>query len=540
MIRRRQLRLPQSATFWGYTGKEMRLLHWSSFPVIVLEAWVLIELLPLFLPRARQNRLWIIVCWFMRPLAVWAVYNIVIRLIPDWGFHNRTTYPFYLDRDGRERWRAAFLRLALNLETWRWSVVVWLLGTLAVIFARWIATEAIQGFRIPLALAYLWGLGFLLPLAYDTLPEGVIAPLEHQGSFLHMWFDVGNTMLYCMPKIGSVNHYLRHFEELQPELRMTIHGASHPPGASLALYWLGKLLGASERIGTDRLRYALAHTLFAAFSGPAMFALGRCLRVSRRISLMAALLWTVKPATIIWNSFAADAVYVVFDILTLALIARVATAPSRPWIDMFGLGLLLYALMMLNFNWPLFAAIFGLFVLAEAYRRKLVFRDWFLRGLIPMALAGALLLWTCRKYDLNYVAIFRYALEYTRRFYRAKTAGRWIMSLLGSPLDLAILSGSVAAYVFWRFLRQIRSARAPASAKLLLGLTLCAYGLSILSVNALKQESSRIWAWVTSLPMVMVALQLSNYDHPRFYFTAALVASLLQCYAIKLFLVASG
>lgn len=81
-----------------------------------------------------------------------------------------------------------------------------------------------------------------------------------------LWFDSGSTMLYCMPHIKSKGHYLRNFEIIQPRLRTSIHGASHPPGASLALYWAGKPFGATASIGDDRLRYALGMTLFTTFS----------------------------------------------------------------------------------------------------------------------------------------------------------------------------------------------------------------------------------------------------------------------------------
>ena len=72
-------------------------------------------------------------------------------------------------------------------------------------------------------------------------------------------------MLYTVPFVKDSDDYLRRFREIQPQLRSTIHGLSHPPGASLSLYWIGNALGARGldiRQPETRLRYTLGLTLF--------------------------------------------------------------------------------------------------------------------------------------------------------------------------------------------------------------------------------------------------------------------------------------
>ncbi|MDP2989674.1 MAG: hypothetical protein Q8O57_03810, partial [Kiritimatiellota bacterium] len=408
-----------------------------------------------------------------------------------------------------------------------------------LLLCRRITAAALTPAKVAAVLAGLVALNFAMPLAYDCLPEGVIDPAENQGSFLSMWFDSGSTMLYCMPHIKSKDHYLRNFESIQPRLHVSIHGVSHPPGASLALYWVGKPFGATGSIGNDRLSYALGMTLFATLSVLAIYLLGRSLFASNEIGLMSAALWAVKPATLVYNTFAPDTIYVIFDILCLAFSWRVVTAAKRPWFSMITLSLLFYILAMLNFNWPVFVALFGAFLLLYARRQAWQPAEWLWRGAIPVLLGGGLLLWTCRAYHLHYINIFRYALAYAHQFYDFHALYPWTIALLGSPIDLGILSGSFCACIFWRhFHSQLRQPMLTPAILFLL-VILAFYLAAILGLN-LKMESSRIWAWVVAVPLVIVANALRNSEHPRFYFLMAVALSMLQYYGMRLFLWSAG
>ena len=325
-------------------------------PVLLVAAWVLVELIPFMLPNWRQAHGWKVTAWFFRPLAFWGVYNIIYRYFEALGLNDRTTFPFAFAawRDN-DPWIIFFCRLAASPDFWSASAIVALLALLMVMVSRWIVSGPMNVKRTMLALAWLVLLNIAMPLAYNCLPEGAQDPLEHKGSFLHAWFDSGNTMLYCMPHIVNKSHYLKHFQEIQPTMTASIHGVSHPPGASLALYWTGKPFGATGNIGQDRLRYALGTTVFSALGVLAMFFLGRTITGLNTIGLMAAALWSVKPATLAYNTFAADPLYSVFDILCLAFIWQAVTAPRRPWFSLISLGILFYVLSMINFNWILFA-----------------------------------------------------------------------------------------------------------------------------------------------------------------------------------------
>jgi hypothetical protein len=519
----------------------MSLLTWNSCPVLLMAAWAIVESLPLLHRPWCQAPGWKIMAWFFRPLALWGLYNSVVRYFESYGFNDRTTFPFaFAPWHDNELWGVTFRNLAQSQDFWMWSTAVFLLGALFIMVCRWFISTPMTRTRISLALGWLVLLNIAMPLAYNCLPDGAADPLENKGSFLNAWFDSGNTMLYCMPHIPNKSQYLKHFGEIQPSLRASIHGVTHPPGASLALYWLGKPFGATQAIGRDRLRYMLGTTVFAALAVLAVFFLGRVVTGSPVIGLMGAALWAVKPATLAYNTFAPDTVYTVFNILCLAFIWLVATVPKRPWGAMAGLGTTLYVLTMLNFNWILFGGIFGLFLTLQAWHERWTIQEWCIRWMVPAGLMGAALLWTCVSYHMNYWTIFRTSLDYTRGFYQMANAYQWIIAMIGGPLDLFLLSGSVVAFLFWRRF-PVEAKRAIHSPLVIYLLSLLAvYLVTALSVNILKMESSRVWAWVTALPLVFVAQVLHRSTHPRFYFLMAIARAMLQYYAMQLFLTPCG
>ncbi len=519
----------------------MSLLQWNSCPVLLVLAWAVWEVWPLLDRARRQAPGWKVGVWFFRPLALWGAYNIIYRYFEPYGFNDRTTFPFafvqWYENDG---WSACLTRFLHSPAFWTWSAAVLLLGILFVMLCRWFVSTPMTGPKTALALVWLVMLNIAMPLAYNCLPEGAEDPMENKGSFLHAWFQSGHTMLYCMPYVESKSYYLKHYQTIQPMLAVSIHGTSHPPGASLALYGAGKVFGATCNISRDRFRYALGTTVLAAFAVLSMFFLGRTITGSNVIGLMGAALWAVKPATLAYNTFAADPTYSVVNILGLALTWQAVTAVRRPWFSLIALGAALYVQTLLNFNWILFAGIFGIFLTIHALIKSWSLKEWFIRASIPATIMFGALIWTCISYHLDYIAIFQYALKYTQRFYHMTGAYQWIMAMIGGPLDLFVLSGSVFAYLFWR--------RFPEAAKRSLSEPLVVFVLTLLgvylvtaiSVNILKMESSRVWAWAVALPLVYVAQFLHQSDHPRFYFKMTVILAMAQYYAMQLFLTPCG
>lgn len=520
----------------------MNLVTWTCCPVLLLFLWSLAELARGTSHSLRGQRWMKVATWSLRPLGLWAAYNLVYRYFEPYGFNDRTTFPFafaqWYETDG---WAACLSRFLHSPAFWFWSGIVWLLVLAFTALCLWmVSTPLLTPRRLALMLAGLVLLDIALPLAFNCLPDGAEDPLENKGSFLHAWFQSGHTMLYCMPHIRSKSQYLKHFAELQPCMHASIHGVSHPPGASLILYWLGKPFGATQDISADRLRYALGTTVFAALAVLAMFFLGRSLTGSSRIGLMAAALWAAKPEALAYNTFAADPTYSVLDLLALALMWRAVIPPQRPWPTLAALGFILYLLAMINFNWILFAGLYGLFLSVHSLLERRTWADWLARAAVPAVLLFALLGWTCQVYHLDYLAIYQYALAYTHHFYPIAGAYQWGMALAGSPIDLFLLAGPVTAYLFWRMF-PIAAARSPRDPLVVFILgSLALYLVTAILVNILKMESSRVWAWVTALPLVFVARYLQRSDNPRFFFLMALLVALLQYYLMQIFLTPCG
>jgi hypothetical protein len=516
------------------------LLNWTSFPVAVLLVLVVVEVLPFVKRDLRASRWWRLAAWFWRPWAVWAVFNIGYRYFAKLGFNERTTFPFYFYQwDGKLTWIGAIGWLVHLRTFWIWSAVLAAVGLLFWLLCRWMVTGTTTPRKTALALVLLVAFGFVLPLVYDAIPLGVGDPREGEGSFARMWLDSGNTMLYCLPHVRSKGYYIRHFEEIQPQLKITIHGADHPPGASLALYWLSGLFGADKGIDKELWRYELATAAFASLGVLAMFFLGWSMFRSQEIGLMSAALWAVKPTSLAYNVFAPDTVYWVFYILCFALGWRVATAEKRLYGSMIGLGVVWAVLSLLNFNFPLLVAMFGVFLLLHAWRSRWRPAEWLWRATIPSSVFVILFLWVCVHYKLNYPAIFIYGLK-SFSFYDLNTVYKWVMSLIGGHIDISLMLGSFSATILWtRFPGWAR--QKPMSGQVLYGLVILAFLLvSLIVLKDLKVEAGRIWAWTMAVPLVLLAKHLRDSDQPRFYFLAALVLSMLQYYGMRTMLVSAG
>lgn len=521
----------------------MSLLTWTSLPVLILPIWLALELLDFAPARVRGSVASRACLWFFRPLAGWAFFNIVFRFFEPLGFNNRRTFPFYYGEwVPGESWTQAIQRLRNSPSLLMWTFVVLLLALVLLYICQRIMTSKLSVASIACFLAALSVMGFAVPLAFDALPDGARDPLENKGSFLHEWFDYGGTLLYCMPEVEGVGRFVRHFEMNQPDYDYSIHGVSHPPGAILSLYWAGRMFGATERPRVDRLRYQLGNTLVSSLCVIPVFLLGFWMTTSSRTGLLCAVLWSVKPATISFNTFAGDGIYNIFFILCLALSWRVTVQESRPWMSMLLLGCTFYSLSMLNFNWPMLVGMFCVFLLINGLYKSMAFQEIFWRGTIPVLFSLLALSLTCIYFGMNYFNILFCALRYHQKFYDSiATLYGWTMSLIGAQLDLYLLSGCLCASIFAISLAATFRKRPFPSAALFLVVVLGVHFLiSAFVSNALKMESSRVWAWITAIPLVFVADWIIKSDRPRAWLFATVGFSLLQNFAMRLFLFARG
>ncbi|MFH0909466.1 MAG: hypothetical protein V1929_11960 [bacterium] len=470
-----------------------------------------------------------------RPWIAWSVVNATYRLSGA-TFNTPATFPFFANVWHPDMSRSAFLASLLTTPAfWFWSAVAWSLSVATLQLAH---HALFKSSRAPLAaaLAVTVAMGALLPAVFACLPLGAKDPLANEGSLLAPWFKSGGTMLYAMPRVKSTAHFLRNFETIQPMLRISVHGASHPPAATLSLYWLGRLAGARERVDTDRLRYAAALTAFNALAVLAMFVLGRALFADARTGLLAALLWAVKPAAIAHNTFAQDGVYTICFVLALWLAWKAVTEPKTSMATLCGLGLVLYALTMLTFSWCIFAAGFAIFLAVQSRAERRPLRDVFVRFTVPFSLMTVLLAGTCVAFGFNYFGIYAEAAAYVKEWYDFHTAFLWLLALAGGQVEWLILMGAVVCSVFvggvlprWWKERHSPQAR---------------YGLILLGVyllplvfgpDPLKMETARCWSWMTAVPIAAVAHDLLHAPQaPRTWIAATLALSLFQSYVMRI------
>ncbi len=472
---------------------------------------------------------------FTRPWLLWSVVNVAYRAGGQ-IFNNPVTYPFFANEWRPDTpWPAAARELVVSSAFWFWTAAAWSLGAVTVLVARRTLFSPART-SVSAVLLLLFVLASIHPLTFSCLPYGADDPLQNKGSLLAPWFKTGGTMLYAMPRVKSAGEFMRDFEEIQPHLELSIHGASHPPGAVLSLYALGRLVGARERVADDRLRYAIALSLFSALGVLAMYLLGRDMFSDPRAGLLAAFLWAVKPAALAHNTFAQDGVYSVFFIMALWLAWRVSVAPAVSWPSLVGLGVTFYGLTMLTYSWCIVTTVFALFLFVQSRAELRKSRDLLIRFLVPCCIMGALLVATCAHFDINYFSIFFVASAFVDEWYLFSTFHQWAIALVGGQVEWLVMMGAVAASVFVGAVlpRWFKESRLP-QARLGLILMACYAVPLLIGPNPLKMETARCWSWVTSVPLAAVAHHLlRDGATARVWVTAALVLSLLQYYVMRL------
>ena len=517
---------------------------WLSWPALLLVTWAGCEIAARCAGRRGdrgRHPSWSLALWALRPWAAWAVFNLVFRWRWDSGFNNRRTFPFFANLwDDRETLLEATARLAALPTVWLWGAVVFALAA-ALAFAawRWALRPPERTSRRLGALVLLYAAAAALYLSVAALPNGVRSTETRDGSLLSCW-HAHATMLYTVPVIKSTGHYLRNFLDLQPQLRKTIHGMSHPPGASLSMYYLGCAAGARGediRLDATRIRYAFALTLFGALNVFILFALARALFRDDRVAFLATLLWLTAPSVTAYGTFAQDTLYAVFFNLSLLLTYLVATRERAPWVIMIALGAVFSCVTLLNYSWCLVTTIFAVFVLYGWRRARRPFIDLVVRGVVPLGvmtvLSGAVL-WYHR---LDYLAMYKVSSAYVDEWYRFEGLYQHLTAWIGGQFDLWLLMGSVTVSAFLVACSRLRRRDLVEPPAAFLALVLCVFALPILfGPTCLRMETARCWNWVATVPFAFAAREILRGCAPRLFAAGAVTVSVATSVALRLFM----
>ena len=522
-------------------------LAWTSLPCIVLYAWLAVELVGLLGRRYGGGRDWVrdarrLSGWALRPWAAWAALSLVYRWQWAGGFNNRRTFPFFANLwHSAETWRGALTRLARTPTVWAWGCAV--LGVLVVVIV--VAVTVVR--RPPRRTAGIVALlvvcavlAVALHLSVACLPEGAGLAEGARGSLLSCWHTHA-TMLYTVPHVKrDTGYYLDNFLEIQPRLRETIHGLSHPPGASLSLYWIGVAVGADGmdiRTNAARIRYALGLTAFGALNVVLLFLLGRALFGEARVGLLAALLWMSAPSTLAYATFAQDALYAVFFNLSLLLVWQAVTARKGKALWCVLLGLSFFCLTLLNYSWCIVTTIFAVFVLWYGLRAHWPRREYLLRGGVPLAVMAVLLAAFLEHYDLDYLGMYLYSRAYVGEWYKFTGVYQWVAALIGGQLDLWLLLGGVTVTAFVVALVGLRRADLAEPRTMLLLTVLGVYAIPLLiGPTCLKMETARVWNWVASIPLAFAAERLLREQRAGLFAGGAVASSVLVYVGMRLFM----
>ncbi len=520
----------------------------SSFPAALLAAWLAVEAvllarrLPEDAPAARRARRRLL-RWSGRPWAAWAVLSLVSRRWADLGFNNAVTFPFYANRwdPSLGAWATILERAASPLVGW-WVALAAAAAAAAVLAVHGLsATRPAGRVRPAFAAAVLPVAAFCFWIATSALPRGAVpAGPREPGSLLQAWHDPASTLLYAVPHVRSVPDFLRRFEAIQPALRRTIHGASHPPGAVLSLYGIGRLAGAADGdIRTDavKIRYALGLAAFGTLNVGVLLLLGRLLTGSTRTGLLAAALWALSPAAAVYATFSQDVLYSVFFNLGLAGLFA-AVRRERPSVAAgVLLGAVFFAMTMLSYSWCLVTTIFAVFAAWQGRAARWRVRDYAVRVILPLGVMALLLGATLAAFRMDYLGAYRFARAYHEEWYRYTSAYQWSLALAGGQADLLLMMGSTVCCAFLYGLARVLRRRPVEPAGALLLVVLAVYAIPVLvGPNPLKMETSRCWMWVTSVPMVFAATTLEQFPRPRAAAGVALGVSAATAVALSLVL----
>lgn len=517
-----------------------------SLSGLLLLVWLAYE--PLYQWKGKGHRTWRIAGWLLRPWTVWAAVNLVYRLHRAGRFGHLETAPSFYKGifplfasfwAPKETLPETMMRLAVTPPAWAWGAVVLMLTGFLVIITRRILSPgkptAGRGWAV---LSGLYVLCVVQHMTIACLPNGAWSTEKREGSLLSCW-TAHSTMLYSVQFVKSKSQFLHHFHEEHPNLRRTIHGMSHPPGATLSMYALGNLAGAGGkniRLDSTRIRYAVALTMFGALNVFVLYCLGRGLFSDPRIGLTAALLWMTAPAMMIYSGFAQDILYAVFFNLALLFTWRTGTAERTPWLQMVLLGLVFFALNWLTYAWCVATLLFALFMLYCRRAHAWTFREAAVRAVAPLALMTVLSAAMLHHYDLDYLRMYKVSSDYVREWYRFETVYHHLIAWVGGQVELWVLMGAVSVSAFCTSVLTTSRKDLPRPQLVFLLLVLAVFALPVIvGPTALRLETARCWGWILSVPMCFAAREMLGQDRPDAFVLSAVVSSVLIYTVMRLF-----
>jgi len=517
-------------------------------PILLLMGWIVFEGVNLARRRGGKPSLKLM-GWFLRPWAVWAGLSVIYQLNPGKGMDAVETapsftawlFPFFVNPWTPEQSFTQILaRLVSTPTVYFWGAVTVGLAVLLVLLIRRVFSD--RPLTRKSALALLLGLYLLagaLPLTIACLPNGAWDSEECKGSLLSCW-HAHATVLYAAPFVQSTDHFLRNYEEIHSRLRFTIHAYSHPPGAPLSMYYIGKAVGAGGmniRLDSTRLRYTFGMAFFAALNIFILFALGKSIFGTTKHGFAAAILWTVSPAVLAYVPHTQDGLYAVFFNLSLLLTWRIGMAKRASWLEMLGLGLVFFCLNFLNYSWVLVTSIFALFLLYRAISTPWTFRELALRGGIPLGLmtlvSGSILI----HYRLDYLAAYNQSTCYVQEWYQYATVYQHVAAWIGGQIELFLMMGAITCSALFAALYERGKQRDIGPQTVFIALIFAIYILPVLfGPTCLRLEAARCWLWVPSVPICFAASHLLKQSRPRLFVTVAALVSLGTYTLMRLFL----
>ena len=487
--------------------------------------------------------------WILRPWSAWAIVNLIYQLNPGKGLDAMDTAPTFTDWifplflhpwNRGETIDSVFTRLATTPTVYIWGAVVIILTIIMFFLIKLALAKKEQNWkRLLLLLTGIYILVVIIQLSVASLPNGPFDSGDRKGSLLSCW-HAHSTMLYSVPFVQTDGHFLRHFDEIQPKLRFTIHALSHPPGGVLSMYYLGKTVGAGGlniRLDSTRIRYTIGMTLFAALNIFVLFLMGKSLFNSNKTGLIAAMLWGTAPVAMAYSNHAQDGLYAVFFNLALLLTWRIGMASKKCYLEMVTLGLVFVAIIFMNYSWGLLTTIFAAFMIYRAITAKWKFIDFAIRGVVPLGVmtifAGAIL-W---HYKMDYLALYEVSSCYVKNWYQFDTLYQHLISWFGGQVEIWLFMGAISCSAFFASIYARKKERNWNPQLVLLAIILAVYALPILfGPTCLRLETSRCWLWVTSVPTCFAAYHLLSQSRPRLFVTAAVLFSIGSYSLIRLFL----
>lgn len=479
-----------------------------------------------------------LVSWTVRPWAVWAALNLVYRFYREKAFNNHLTFPFYANLWwSDEIWRN-LVGQAMSFSNFQiWVVLTLVVAGLLFLLLRFsfLSKEPTRR-RVVLTLVAAFFLSAVLHIVVNNLPGMVpMGRNEVVKSVDYPWCSQGTTMRHAALMVTNTVSYISNFVQLQPGMERIIHAASHPPGASLSLYWIGLIAGMGDMPGAVGFMAGL--TFFSALSLPVIFLLAKQITGSSKTGLVAALIWSVMPSTVIYNTFAQDGLYAVFFNLLLLFIWRLTIEEKPDFKVCLTAGILFFCGAMLNYSVCLPAGIFFVFILVTGLGKKWGIGQYLYRFVLPGSIGLALLLLAMAVFRLDYMKMYLTAKGFVDKFYEYDGLYQAIVALIGGQIDLFLMMGAVICSGFIVYLAGLRrtDSRKPDVRFLLIIL-----GVYLIAVffgpNCLRMETSRCWNWVLTVPMILSVKMLGDREYGWLLLSGAWLVSLVSSFFMRLFM----